>query len=392
LQRSLSTEKQITDYKAVNIFLLSISRNSLKSKYSYQSGLAHFQKFLEQKYPRYDIQTISKSLSNKELDMYTLLDEFVSYLMKDVPNLTSNSIKLYMAAMRSYLAYYDIDVIPSKFRRKVKMPKLYREDEEPLDASDIRKILLSCNNRRLKAYLLVLASGGMRAVEALAIRLKDIDFTVSPTKIHIRKEYSKTKTVRDIYISDEATQYLKQWINWKYNNEERPRIKDDDDLVFTVYRTRAPTTVYVKVLTEFEKLLSVIGLDERKEGKQRRRKITLHSFRRFVKTVISDQTNTDYSEWFLGHNKSPYYTKKEPERREIYVTKCMRYLTFLDYTTLEATGKNIEAKLSEKEKEIHLLRQRDSVNTDAIANLSDQVMKLMTEVQELKTRNHNYAV
>jgi integrase len=297
-----------------------------------------------------------------------------------------------MAAMRSYLAYYDIDVIPSKFRRKVKMPKLYREDEEPLDASDIRKILLSCNNRRLKAYLLVLASGGMRAVEALAIRLKDIDFTVSPTKIHIRKEYSKTKTVRDIYISDEATQYLKQWINWKYNNEERPRIKDDDDLVFTVYRTRAPTTVYVKVLTEFEKLLSVIGLDERKEGKQRRRKITLHSFRRFVKTVISDQTNTDYSEWFLGHNKSPYYTKKEPERREIYVTKCMRYLTFLDYTTLEATGKNIEAKLSEKEKEIHLLRQRDSVNTDAIANLSDQVMKLMTEVQELKTRNHNYAV
>jgi integrase len=384
LQRSLSTEKQITDYKAVSVFLSSISRNSLRSKYAYQSGLVHFQKFLEQKYPRYDIQTIPKSLSNKELDMYTLLDEFVSYLVNQAPNLTSNSIKLYMAAIRSYLAYHDIDVIPSKFRRKVKMPKLYREDEEPLDISDIRKTLLSCSNRRLKAYLLVLASGGMRAVEALAIRLKDIDFTVSPTKIHIRKEYSKTKTARGIYISDEATQYLKQWINWKYNNEERPRTRDDDDLIFTVYMTRAPTTLYVKILSEFEKLLSVVGLDERKDGKQRRRKITLHSFRTFVKTVISDQTNTDYSEWFLGHNKSPYYTKKEPERREIYATKCMKYLTFLDYTTLEATGKNIEAKLSEKEKEIQLLRQRDSVNTDAIANLSDQLMKVMAEVQELK--------
>ena len=56
----------------------------------------------------------------------------------------------------------------------------------------------------------------------------------------------------------------------------------------------------------------------------------------------------------------------------------MKYLTFLDYTILEATGKNIE---SEKEKEIHLLRQRNSMNTDAIANLSDQVMKLMTEVR-----------
>ena len=65
----------------------------------------------------------------------------------------------------------------------------------------------------------------------------------------------------------------------------------------------------------------------------------------------------------------------------------MKYLTFLDYTTLEATGKNIETKLSEKEKEIQLLRQRDSVNTDAIANLSDQVMKLMAEVNEMKRRN-----
>src|ERR687885_2840893 len=297
--------------------------------------------------------------------------------MDDTLNLTLKSITLYITAVRSYLAYHDIDIIPSKFRRKVKMPKSYREDEEPLDVSDIRKILLSCNNRRLKTYLLVLASGGMRAIEGLAIRLKDIDFTVSSTKIHIRKEYSKTKTARDIYISDEATQYLKQWINWKYNNEERPRIRDDDDLVFTVYRTKAPATLYVKVITEFEKLLSVVGLDERKEGKLRRRKITLHSFRRFVKTVISDQTNTDYSEWFLGHNKSPYYTKKEPERREIYATKCMKYLTFLDYTTLEATGKNIEAKLSEKEREIQMLSQRDSMNSDAIANLSDKMQDLM---------------
>jgi hypothetical protein len=79
----------------------------------------------------------------------------------------------------------------------------------------------------------------------------------------------------------------------------------------------------------------------------------------------------------LGHNKSPYYTIKESERREIYATKCMKYLTFLDYSTLlEATGKIIEAKLSEKEKEMQLLRQRDSMNTDAIATLSDQVMKL----------------
>lgn len=141
------------------------------------------------------------------MNIHQLLDSFVSFLL--ALRLFVCSIRLYLVAVRSYLAYYDIDVIPSKFKRKVKMPKLYREDEVSIDVSDL-KILLSCNNRRPKTYLLLLASGGMRAVEGLAIRYKDIDFSVSPTKIHLRKEYTKTKVSRDISISDEATNYLKQ--------------------------------------------------------------------------------------------------------------------------------------------------------------------------------------
>jgi integrase len=203
------------------------------------------------------------------------------------------------------------------------------------------------------------------------------------------KEYSKTRVSRDIYISDEATHYLKQWIDWKYRDKgEWTKEKEDDELIFSVYRISNeanPYHLYGKMALEFEKLLATIGMDDRKEdGLKMRRKITVHSFRRFVKTVISDQAGQDYLEWFLGHSKSPYYTKKEPERREVYATKCMKYLTFLDYTTLEATGKNVESKLSEKEKEIQLLRQRDSINTDAIAGLSDRLAKVMQEIEVLK--------
>jgi integrase len=252
------------------------------------------------------------------------------------------------------------------------MPKLYREDEEPLDASDIRMILLACSNRRLKSYLLVLASGGLRAVEGLAIRIKDIDFSVNPTKIYIRKEYTKTRVARSIYVSDEATHSLKQWIDWKYNNRERPRRYDEDDLIFTLRSpyTKNPSGLYVKIAIQFSNLLKIVGLDERKEGSGKRRKITLHSFRRFTKSVISDQVNQDYSEWFLGHAKSPYYTKKEPERRETYATKCMKYLTFLDYTTLEARGKSFEANLLEKGIEIAGLKEKYGTE---LALLKDQV-------------------
>jgi integrase len=392
--------KQIELLPKVKVFLDAILRNSIKSKRSYSSGISLLQNFLNEKeqqlkYQGCNCETILQPLSENKVNIYELLDRFVSYVLATKPDITPGSLSFYLAALRSYFAFYDIDVIPSKFRRKVKVPRLYKEDEEPLDASDIRKILLNCSNRRLKAYLLVLASGGMRAVEATAVRLKDIDFSVTPTMVHIRKEYSKTKIARDIYISDEATQYLKRWIDWKCRDRTEEKDKgltkppsNPDDLVFSSYtinKKANPNNLYTKLIYEFQKLLTVTGTAERKEsGIHKRRKITLHSLRRFCKSMISNQVNQDYSEWFLGHNKSPYYTIKEQERREIYATKCMKYLTFLDYTTLEATGKNIEAKLSEKEKEIQLLRQRDSMNTDAIATLSDQLSKVMQEIEILK--------
>jgi integrase len=248
-QRQKRTNK-IESFPKVKTFLDSIARNSIKSKRSYSSGLSLLQNFLnendyQKKYANYNYncETILQPLSENRMNVYELLDSFVSYLIASKPDMTPKSIRLYLAALRSYFAFYDVDVIPSKFRRKVKVPKYYREDEEPLDAGDIRKILLHCNNRRLKAYLLTLASGGMRTVEALAIRLRDVDFSVNPTKIHIRKEYAKTKVARDVDISEEATQYLEQWIDWKYKNGKnknkntRNPNRNQDDLVFTHYST-----------------------------------------------------------------------------------------------------------------------------------------------------------
>jgi integrase len=276
--------------------------------------------------------------------------------LADSKSLSAGSVRQYIVGLRSYLAYYDIDVIPSKFRRKVKMPKILHRDQEAIDVKDIRNLLLNCSNRRLKTFILVLASGGMRSSECLAIRLKDCDFSVSPTKIHIRPEFSKTRVSRDIYISNEATKYLKDWIEWKYRHKQKSRdqrTKHDDDLIFQVQKNIAGLrSIYVKLGQEFDKVLSSSGLKQRKEG-MRCKTISFHSFRRFVKSVISDQVSQDYSEWYLGHaGRSVYYLKKEPERQDIYATKCMQYLTFLDYTTLENTGRNIESKLEEKEKEI----------------------------------------
>ncbi len=368
------SENRLTVMKLpkIAVFLNSVERNSIGSRRAYSSGILHFSNFISEKYSNYNSETILHALIKDKINVYELFEGFISYLLKIRAGITPKSISLYVTALRSYFAYYDIDVIPSKFKRKVRMPKIYREDEEPLDTSDIRKILLSCNNRRLKVFLLVLASGGMRAGEALAIRNVDLDFLVSPTKVHIRKEYSKTRVARDVYISAEATYFLKQWLDWKYKNPDRERKFNQEDLVFTVYQSRKPHSLYIKIWREFERLLKTVEMDGKKEGGiNKRRKITLHSFRRFVKTVISNQVGQDYSEWFLGHSKSSYWTLKEQHRRDIYQTKCMKYLTFLDYTTLETTGKNIESRLLEKDKQIEILMKKQEKTEQLIQSLID---------------------
>lgn len=186
-----------------------------------------------------------------------------------------------------------------------------------------------------------------------------------------------------MYISDESTDYLGQLLDWKYRNKE----PQQDDLVFSIYDVKTtPKNLYFKILTQFLRLQKVAGGDmEARKDNSKRHKITLHSFRRFVKGVLSDQVNPDYSEMILGHgNRSVYYTKKEAECREIYKIKCMKYLTFLDYSLFETQGKNLEARLSEKEQEIQLLRQGDAMNTDAISALSDQLSHVMKEIELLK--------
>ena len=38
----------------------------------------------------------------------------------------------------------------------------------------------------------------------------------------------KTRVGRDIYISDEATQYLKRWMDWKYRDKGNEWTKNKD--------------------------------------------------------------------------------------------------------------------------------------------------------------------
>jgi integrase len=243
------------------------------------------------------------------------------------------------------------------------MPKYYPDAEEPLGLSDIRELLEFCSNTRLRTFILLLTSTGLRVTEAASLRLMEIDFTTSPTKVNVRREYSKTKRSRTVYCSDETTKHLKKLI-------EGHVTKKQEDLIFAMRsETRTPRAIYHKLLARFERLQHTAGKDQRKEN-SKRRKITLHSFRRTCFSVINEQTNSEYANWFLGHNHSVYWTHKEQERREIYRTKCMPFLTIYQ----ETRDDSIETALKEKNSEIQLLRRQIEI----IQSDQEKVRKLLS--------------
>jgi hypothetical protein len=244
----------------------------------------------------------------------------------------------------------------------------------------------------------------MRATEALSIRIKDLDLKSNPAKVFVRGEYTKTKTDRTVFLTEEMVQQLNPWLNYKYRTrrvcykdkqtgktitEHRTPDKEESDLVFAVYQSKGapnPNNLYFEFAKLFAKTLDSMGKGSREDGSnERRREITLHSFRRFVKTTISDLGYSDYSEWFIGHSGSTYWRKKESEKAELF-RKIKPYLTFLNIHQLERQGADIQSKVQELEDLNSSLRERDKVKDDAIAHLSDQLLAISTRLQELERK------
>ncbi len=55
--------------------------------------------------------------TENKFNVYQVLDQFVSYIQSTRVGITAKSIVAYLATLKSYFAYHDIDIIPSKYKR-----------------------------------------------------------------------------------------------------------------------------------------------------------------------------------------------------------------------------------------------------------------------------------
>jgi integrase len=340
-----------------------------------------------------------------QVDIYDILSKFKSFMVSRKTYTTNQTIKQYIVTVRNFLEYYDIEVSQRKFRQKVKIPKSVRRRKEPLTRDLIIKILENCSNYRLRIFLLCLAATGMRAGELCSIRLENIDF--KNNIINIRGENTKTKEDRYIFMTDELRQHLLSYLDHKYrtrtqytyyNKNTKQLLRLDRPVVFTPKRKNTDLvfystfdengekgkqksfeSIYVRMAALFDKLLTRLNFPLESSGK--RHKITLHSFRRWVKGVISDQGYTDFSEWVLGHSGSPYYTRSLEEQYKLF-KQLESSLTYLDQTGLESRHKDTESRLESVEKENRELKD----NINKIMEMIQQNPKLAQVKPEALTK------
>ncbi len=100
------------------------------------------------------------------------LSNYVIFLQNN-SNISPTTLKARIITAKNFLEYSDVDIIPRKFKLKVKIPKVIRKSKEALSKDDVSAILNACSDIRLKTYVMLLAATGFRAVEALSIRIKD---------------------------------------------------------------------------------------------------------------------------------------------------------------------------------------------------------------------------
>lgn len=371
---------------------LTLSSNK-KTGLEYKSRLYLFEVFWTSNYDFTLDDLLIKRIFN--VDIYEVLSKFVSFLSnkKTYTNLT---IKQYVVTIRNFFEYYDYEISPRKFKHKVKIPKTIKRKKTPLTRNLIIKILESCTNFKLKMFLLCLASTGMRAGEASSIRLQDINF--DDRIINIHGEHTKTKEDRYVFLTDELSQQLKLYLDYKYrkrtlyiyyNKDTKQTLKYDKPVIFTpprrdtdlVFATtfekdgkvrseESYKNVYVTMVILFEKVIDRLNIPLELSGK--RHIITLHSFRRYVKSVISDSGYTDYSEWLLGHTGSPYYTRSVDEQYKLF-KKLEPSLTYLDQSYIQSQHADTQSRLETMEQENRGLKTKYEKD---IKQLSEKLEKM----------------
>lgn len=312
-----------------------------------------FRIFLKERYDCDEIELVIR-IKSEELDVYQILKNYVIFL--DKAESMPNSIKQFFHAVKGYLIHLGVEVYSEKCKQYVKLPKILRRRKEAI-TKDVLVRILGVVSFKLRVVFLVAISSGMRIGEIGGLKLSDIDFTCTPTKIRIRAETTKTREERETFLTSEATialkDYLRKYFGWD-ENHENTHLKDRNIFGRTsigkyirkenINEQRAAVDLLENILHEqLKKIPEFSGI-----GENGRRIFHFHALREFFYTTASNAAGSNFAHALMGHHSylDTYYSLSQKEKVKLY-QKCEPYLTISDYSKIEEELEKTKEKQGE---------------------------------------------
>ena len=204
-----------SDLEPLTKFTNSVSFRNKNTARIYYYRLLFFAKFAKEY--GINLKEMIHQTNKNEFNPYDIVNDYCLYL-KNNSNLSNSTFRDRILTVKTFLEFNDIELSPRKFKLKVRFPKTVLRNKEAINKEDIIKILNGCSDLRLKTYVMLLASTGLRATEALSIRIKDLIVDSNdnfPSKVIIRGEYTKTKVDRYVFLTKEMQHQIKIWLDYK---------------------------------------------------------------------------------------------------------------------------------------------------------------------------------
>ena len=169
-----------------------------------------------------------------------------------------------------------------------------------------------------RSYYSLLYGGGLRETEALRVTPSMFEFS-SVTRLRLPAEITKFSIERETMIAPIPANRIKEYIEL---NDFR-----NDDLIFLKEWKDEADLIPFEI--HFSRLRTRAGLDTVNRAKHQQNDITLHSFRSFFITTMTDHDLESFAHAMTGHSKymDTYYRNSVDKRIEIF-SKVAEYVNF----------------------------------------------------------------
>jgi integrase len=394
-------------------------RSELTRKY-YERRLRKFLDFIQFEGATKDLEVRCNSFAQSgKGNVDWVINQIIGFLQfqkqrVEREQITASTLKNFVKSLKVFCDSADIGVPWKKITRGIPKGRQSANDRAPT-IQEIRK-LIDYPDRRIKPIVYIMISSGIRLGSWDFLRWQHVEPITNENEEIIAAKlrvYAGDAEEYYTFITPEAYKALKEWMDFRASYGEKIigsswAIRDLWQTTNMNYGAKWGLATNPKRLKSsgikrlLERALWEQGIRQPLIDNTRRHEWkAAHGLRKFYKTRAEQIMKPINVELTMGHDlgiSGSYYKPTEREVLEDYLKAVDKLTINYDKLTLhkqvsELTEKSkeesyiIKGKLSEKEKEIDVLRKQQGERDDALATLSDQVMKLMAEVQELKNRS-----